>query len=120
MGNKCSIPENDVNRMKKYPQLAEDNVKYGVYSQRQVSDCMGGVDQPSTFDKLKGALGDAFAKAKEAVTPLDQAAGNTLKLGAQVVANGVENNSGLSGQAADALRGRGEQLRKQEAAALGM
>lgn len=109
MVDKCSIPDNDVKRMKAYPNYAKDTVTTGIYSQKQVDDCVTG-GQPSKFEQLKGMLADAFGKATSGVE-------HTVRAGAELAADGVANNSGMTGQAADALRNRGAQLKAQEMAA---
>lgn len=106
MANQCEIKSTEVDRMAKTPGLATDYVKSGVYTQRQVDACSA--DQPSNFDKLKGALSDAFGKAKEAtVAPLDQA----VKAGVGIAVDQVTENTGGTGRVAEALQNRPAQLK---------
>lgn len=113
MANDCKLSAAEQKRLAN-PSYARDTVQYGVHTQREVDDCVS-AGQPSMFDKLKGSLGAAFEKAKDAVTPLDQAVGNGLKAGAEMAANGVTQNTGLTGRAAEAIQNRGAQLKRQEA-----
>lgn len=80
-------------------QASQDNGGKADITTKQLMDSHG----PTWYQKL-GDLVTSWGKAGKEATE------NAVTAGAGLVADGVTNNSGLTGQAADAIRNRGVQL----------
>lgn len=65
MTNDCKLSAAEQKRLAN-PDYARDSVQYGVHTKREVDDCIS-AGKPSTFEKLKGSLTEAFDAARTGV-----------------------------------------------------